>query len=172
MIRLDNISYGYTKKNNILNEISFTIKDGDCLAVLGHNGSGKTTLAYLIIGLLKQQTGNIYNQFSKIAYLPEHGGTYKNLSVINNLKFKAKLEGIAQDSYIIENYLQDFGLESSKHKLVLHLSQGLEKRLALAMFFLTNCQLLYLDEPTNTLDPEMIIKLKQRVNSLRESGKH
>ena len=150
-IYAEDISFFYKKNYFVLEDINWKIEKGQCWGILGHNGAGKTTLSYLVLGLLKPSKGVVHNYIKKVEYLPEMGGFYERLTVRENILFKLELSG-----------------EKQKSK---KLSQGLKKRVALAMLFLRESEAYYFDEPTNALDPEMKKKLRQLIIHLKEAGK-
>lgn len=170
MIELLNVSFGYKKNEKILSEINMKINKGECWGILGHNGAGKTTLSYLIMKLLSPQCGKIINTFLDCDYLPEFGGFYNYLTVQQNFDFKLSISK-SKVNYELEDILKKLGLFDIKNKLASRLSQGQKKRLAIGLIMISDKDFIYLDEPTNGLDPEMLRILKNYVKELRERGK-
>ena len=99
------------------------------------------------------------------------GGFYERLTVRENILFKLELSGEKQKSKKLKQVLKEFGLIDYQFKRVDKLSQGLKKRVALAMLFLRESEAYYFDEPTNALDREMKKKLRQLIIHLKEAGK-
>lgn len=170
MIELINVSFGYKGKEVVLSEINLEINQGECWGVLGHNGAGKTTLSYLIMKLLSPREGRIINNSDDYDYLPEFGGYYKHLTVLQNFEFKLSLSK-SRSIAILDDTLKKLGLWDFKNKLASRLSQGQKKRLALGLIIVSAKELIYLDEPTNGLDPEMLIILKDYLMELIDKGK-
>ncbi|NSV36826.1 ABC transporter ATP-binding protein [Enterococcus faecalis] len=170
-IYAEDISFFYKKNYFVLEDINWKIEKGQCWGILGHNGAGKTTLSYLVLGLLKPSKGVVHNYIKKVEYLPEMGGFYERLTVRENILFKLELSGEKQKSKKLTQVLKEFGLIDYEFKRVDKLSQGLKKRVALAMLFLRESEAYYFDEPTNALDPEMKKKLRQLIIHLKEAGK-
>lgn len=170
MIELKNVTFGYKKKENVLTNVSFKIKKGECWGILGHNGAGKTTLSYLIINLLSPKSGEIKNNSRNSDYLSEFGGFYSNLTVLQNFQFKKSLDKNHLDENI-DSVIKKIGLSKYKNELASRLSQGLKKRLAIGLIIISDRDLIYLDEPTNGLDPEIQKFLKNYLLELRKKGK-
>lgn len=171
-------SFGQQK---VLQEMSFFVNKGEIVGLLGPNGSGKTTMIRLLNGVITPDSGTMevggYNpllegnpirQMSGI--VTEGAGLYHEMSGSDNLHFFAKLYGVA-DRKRITYLLEQFDLTKHQHKLVGTYSTGMKKRLGLAKALLHNPKLLFLDEPTNGLDPEgiqMVIHYLSKLN--REQG--
>ncbi|MBO0439396.1 ABC transporter ATP-binding protein [Candidatus Enterococcus ikei] len=170
MIELINVSFGYKRKEKVLSEINLKINQGECWGVLGHNGAGKTTLSYLIMKLLSPREGRIINNSDDYDYLPEFGGYYNHLTVLQNFEFKLSLSK-SKTLVLLDDTLQKLGLWDIKNKLASRLSQGQKKRLAIGLIIISGKEFIYLDEPTNGLDPEMLIILKDYLVELMDKGK-
>ena len=160
---------GVTKafgSQTVLKDIHFKVKRGEILGLLGPNGAGKTTFLRILNGVIKPESGSIsilgYNpvengdeirKFSGI--VTESAGLYHQLSGEENLAFFAELYGVKDKRKILE-LLSLFDLEEHKGKAVGTYSTGMKKRLALGKALLHEPKLLFLDEPTNGLDPDGI----------------
>ncbi|MCK9858663.1 ABC transporter ATP-binding protein [Paenibacillus sp. ATY16] len=164
-------SYGQQK---VLNGASFSIEKGTIVGLLGPNGSGKTTLVRLLNGVILPDQGKMQvsgydpitdgNAIRRISgVVTEGAGLYHEMSGVANLRFFAKLYNCF-DEQRVQSLLKQFGLESSQEKKVGSYSTGMKKRLALAKALLHQPEILFLDEPTNGLDPEGI---NQVVSDLR-----
>ena len=171
MLNLENINFGYQKKIPVLSNINWQIEDGECWGVLGHNGAGKTTLSYLVMGLISSENGVIHNTFDNYEYLPEFGGYYSYLTVSQNFMFKASLLKMDLTEDTLNALLRKIGLHKYKSELANRLSQGLKKRVAIGLMLISEADLYYFDEPTNGLDPEMLIILKGIILDLNNQRK-
>ncbi len=175
LIKIKNLDYSYGKKQ-VLKNIEFNINSNEITAILGHNGAGKTTLFKLISGLIKIKNKEIefnskyLNSRSQIAFVPESGGFFQDLSVLENLRFRYLLS--KQDK---NNMTKRINLMLNLFRLVEHekvigskLSSGLQKRLSLACAIISDPKLLLLDEPTNGIDPttqDLLIKVLAKLKS-------
>jgi len=168
MINIENLSFAYGKRN-ILNDISLSIPEQSIVGLIGPNGAGKTTFIKLLTGILLPDKGNIVfdncsfsknkkNILSKIAYLPEEIAVYESLTAYENLLYLCIL--LRKDILEIEKALSIVGLSDKKDVKVKTFSLGMKRLLTIAMSLIKSPQILILDEPTNGLDPENILKIR------------
>lgn len=171
VIQIRNLSKQYGRKQ-ILNNISFSLNEGEVLGILGPNGAGKTTLLKIICGLVRQNDGQvILNGAScdQIATIFEDQRFLGHLSGIKNMKFF--MSTIYNKRFSLEEEFSEFGLNESKNVKYRLYSSGMKKRLDLMSIFADGKRLFLLDEPTNALDIDSIIFFNQRVTSLKNEGK-
>lgn len=165
IIEVDKVSKQYNQRE-ILKDVSFTIKKGSINGLLGPNGAGKTTIIRLLNGVIEATTGMMKvmsfdpkkqgNEIRKrVGIVTESASLYHDMSAWDNLVFFSKIYGHA-DTKRITHLLEQFDLLEFKDQLVGSFSTGMKKRIALAKALLHNPSLLFLDEPTNGLDPEGI----------------
>ena len=154
------------KDKEVLNDISFTIESGSICGLLGVNGAGKSTLMKILYGLESQSAGEILfdgktsieiKDDKKFGALIESPAIYMNLSAFDNLKTKALLYDIPDET--IRETLNLIGLANTGRKKAGKFSLGMKQRLGLGMAIITNPEFLILDEPTNGLDPDGIKEL-------------
>lgn len=158
--------YLNNKNIKLLNNINFTVNDGDRIAIIGPNGCGKSTLLRTIIRELKHTQGRIYFKQNPIESIPakERAKQIALLSQIDVPDLRLTLEeyvalGLlphvanSKDKHIIMQSIQDLGLSKIKHVPLEKLSGGQRQRAALARALSQKPHLLLLDEPTNHLDP-------------------
>jgi len=172
------------KKNGTkaLNELSFSMKKGECLGVIGPNGSGKTTLFKCLLGFLKPTSGNItlFEQNShladlrlKIGFLYEKINVYADLTPFELLTYFGKLykldKNIIKDK--IEELLTFVDLSAYSHIKAKNFSKGMIQRLGIALTLINDSELLIFDEPTSGLDPIGIIQISTILRKLRDQGK-
>lgn len=169
-------------KKTAVNDISFSINTGDFIGLLGPNGAGKTTTIKILTGLVKGDSGAIfYNgiDFNKepieckrmIGIVPQHSNVDRDLTAYENLYMQAILYTIpkAERRERIEEILDFAGLIEYRDTVVNTFSGGMKRRLTLIRALLHQPKILYLDEPTVGLDPqirrsmwELILKINQQ----------
>lgn len=159
-IELVNLTKNYGKSRGIEN-ISFTVQQGEVLGFLGPNGAGKTTCIRTLMGLIKATSGEARilgenalvasaSLRSKIGYLPGVFAVYENYTGLELLQFIAKMRGINCDS-AIKQYADRLKLDLHRH--IHDLSKGNRQKVGVIQAFMHNPDVLFLDEPTSGLDP-------------------
>jgi lipopolysaccharide export system ATP-binding protein len=169
------LSFG---KRKILEDVSFSINEGEILGLLGPNGVGKSTIFNIITGLIKPDYGSIIinskivNNFPiyhrttkfKIGYVPQHGGYFHDLTLLENLyaigEILIKEKKIRYEK--IDSLISQFELDSVRDVKAENLSGGQKKRLVIALSLLSDPKILLLDEPFAALDI-MTIKMLQQI---------
>lgn len=160
-----------------LNTINIEINKSEIIGLLGPNGAGKSTLMKSIVGALKIDEGQIIFEGKDIredeiatkknmGFLPENNPLYNEMYVKEYLNFVADLHRISKDR--IEEVIELVGITPEKSKKIGQLSKGYKQRVGLAQAILHSPDLLILDEPTNGLDPNQIIEIR---NVIKEIGK-
>lgn len=171
---------GLTKKYDqqfALNKVTFSINEGEVVGLLGPNGAGKSTLMKSITNAIDFDEGDILvNNYSVtkdalkakevIGFLQENNPLYMDMYVKEYLYFVAEVRKVPKSS--IEAVIIKVGLEAEQHKKIQQLSKGYKQRVGLAQAILFNPEILILDEPTNGLDPNQIIEIRELI---REIGK-
>ncbi|NLC51770.1 MAG: ABC transporter ATP-binding protein [Firmicutes bacterium] len=163
----------------VIQDLSFFIRSGEIVGLLGPNGSGKTTTVRLLNGVITADAGHIrvvgLNPFTegdtlrrRCGVLTESAGLYRELSGEENLLFFAQLYGIKNAVRRVKELLSDFQLTEHKDKKVSIYSTGMLKRLGIARALLHKPQILYLDEPTTGLDPEGARDLLEYIKNLNQ----
>ncbi len=160
--------------------VDLTVREGELLGLIGHNGAGKTTLLKLMLGLLPATAGDIRIRGEpvrgeafrrvrrQIGYLPESVALYDHLTGLETMRFFARLKGA--DKASCPALLDRVGLAAAARRPVGEYSKGMKQRLAFAQALLGSPRILFLDEPTNGLDPQGIREFYEIVRALRESG--
>ncbi|MFA7686328.1 MAG: ATP-binding cassette domain-containing protein [Moheibacter sp.] len=175
-IIIDKLSKNYGKQK-ALDQISFSIKSGEVVGLLGPNGAGKSTLMKSITGAIIPDEGQIQvNDFSVfdqpiqtkklIGFLPENNPLYYEMYIREYLNFVADIRN--ENKERIEEVIKKVGLTPESHKKIGQLSKGYKQRVGLAQAILSNPEILILDEPTNGLDPNQILEIREVI---REIGK-
>ena len=164
-IEIDNVSKSYGGQAAIRG-VSLSVAAGEMFGLIGHNGAGKTTLFKLMLGLVPASAGAIrvhgaltgdaqFRQVRRrIGYLPENFVTYDNLSGMEVLRLFADLKKVPRAA--CAELLERVGLGEAAARRVHTYSKGMRQRLGFAQVLLGDPDLIFLDEPTNGLDPEGI----------------
>ena len=158
-----------------LNNINLNIKKNEIVGLLGPNGAGKSTLMKSITGVLKIETGQILfqgrdiSQFpieskKNIGFLPENNPLYQDMFVKEYLNFVANIHKIS--SKRVEEVIDLVGITPEKSKKISQLSKGYKQRVGLAQAIIHQPDLLILDEPTNGLDPNQIIEIRNLIKEI------
>jgi ABC-2 type transport system ATP-binding protein len=164
-----------------VDDISFDICPGEILGLLGPNGAGKTTTIQMLLGLVTPTAGSIRMFGQDLAAHREEilqqvnfSSTYismpYSLTIEENLWVVAKLYGMTDIRRRIDEVLKKVEMEDSRTKVTRRLSSGQMTRLALAKAILTEPKILFLDEPTASLDPDIAHKIRALLKEVRQSA--
>lgn len=178
MIQVKNVSKKYGTFQ-ALDNINFTIQDGEIVGLLGPNGAGKSTTLNIITGFIEQNEGevtingvdtikNAKKAKQEIGYMPEGVPLYQDLSVKEFVTYLAELKSIpkTQRKQQIEQVIEQTMLTDVKNKLIKNLSRGYKQRVSLAGALVGEPKVLILDEPTVGLDPKQITEIRNLIKSL------
>lgn len=168
--------FGHT---TALQNLTFDVKRGEIFGFLGPNGAGKTTTIKLLTRQLKADRGEIWVFSRTVAEMNSHdddrigiqtdtSGVYGRLSVLENISLFASLRNIKKER--AEAVLKDVGLYEDRSKLVKALSRGMKQRLVLAQAIVHQPELLFLDEPTASLDPGTSADIHELLLRLNKEG--
>lgn len=160
-----------------LNKVSFSIEQGEVVGLLGPNGAGKSTLMKSITNAIIPDNGEILVNNSSvntnpietkslIGFLQENNPLYMDMYVKEFLQFVMNIRG--EKKQRVDEVIELVGLTPEKHKKIHQLSKGYKQRVGIAQAILSKPQILILDEPTNGLDPNQIIEIRELI---REIGK-
>jgi len=164
-----------------VDHITLTISEGEIYGLLGPNGSGKTTTIKMLCGLLRPTSGYaailgkpIHNKpiMQQIGYMPQETALYLDNTVHENLAFFAGIYGITNDRFVQQEtrLLRFVNLERWRDSLVSTLSGGMKHRLSLSCALLHEPQVVFLDEPTVGVDPELRVTFWEFFHSLSQKG--
>ena len=178
-ITVKNLTKVYGEQKAV-NNISFSIQQGEIVGFLGPNGAGKSTTMKMITGYLEPTGGEIsvsgidvkkhsLDARKKIGYLPESNALYYDMYVKEYLDFIADLHKISQKKQTIQHVIELTGLTVESKKKIGQLSKGYKQRVGLAAALIHQPEVLILDEPTSGLDPNQIIEIR---NVIREQGRN
>lgn len=180
LIETTALSYYFNRETKTLDNINLQVEEGSIYGFLGPNGAGKTTTLRLLLGLLRKQLGTIeifgkdfetnkLNILNKLGSLIEQPSLYGHLTAKENLEVYRKLYGAGKER--IDDVLKLVNLTYTKNKKAKQFSLGMKQRLSIAIALLPKPELLVLDEPTNGLDPNGIIEIRELIKKLnKEEG--
>lgn len=170
------------KNRTVVNEASVELKQGEIVGLLGPNGAGKTTTFYMIVGIIKAYSGNIYlddiniTEFPMykraqlgIAYLPQEPSVFRQLSVEDNIRAILQFTDLTkeQQKEKLESLISEFHLEKVRKNLGNNLSGGERRRTEIARCLASNPNFILLDEPFAGVDPIAVEDIQQIVANLK-----
>ena len=180
MIEVKNVTKNYGKAVAVDN-ISFTIKEGEIVGLLGPNGAGKSTTMNMLTGFIEQTSGDIiidgYDMLKKpkkakreIGYMPEGVPLYTDLTVREFVTYMAEIKKVKakERKEKVNKIIEQTGLKEVEKKLIKNLSRGYKQRVSMAGSLVGEPKILILDEPTVGLDPKQITEIR---NLIKELGK-
>ena len=180
MIEVKNVTKKYGKAVAV-EDISFSINDGEIVGLLGPNGAGKSTTMNILTGYIEQTSGEVtiegYNTLKKpkkakkqIGYMPEGVPLYTDLTVKEFVTYMAELKQVERKTRKekVEKVIEQTGLKDVENKLTRNLSRGYKQRVSMAGALVGEPKILILDEPTVGLDPKQITEIR---NLIKELGK-
>ena len=180
MIEVKNVTKKYGKVVAV-DDISFTINEGEIIGLLGPNGAGKSTTMNMLTGYIEQTEGQIiidgYDMLRKpkkakreIGYMPEGVPLYTDLTVKEFVNYMAEIKKVDKKTRKeqVQKVIEQTGLKDVEKKLTRNLSRGYKQRVSLAGALVGEPKILILDEPTVGLDPKQITEIR---NLIKELGK-
>ena len=182
MISVSNLSryYGSTLA---VSDVSFEITSGEVVGLLGHNGAGKTTIMKMITGFIEPSSGsvevdglalgeNTVGIQKKIGYLPENCPVWPEMRVTDYLIYQAKLHLVeeAMIGSLVSEAIEKTRLTEKATARIDTLSRGYRQRVGVAQALLHKPDILILDEPTNGLDPNQILQMRELIKELAKSS--
>lgn len=178
MIEVENLTKRYAGATAV-SDVSFTVKRGEIVGLLGKNGAGKSTILRILSCFLPATAGNArvagYDVFHKaddvrrrIGYMPENNPLHMDMRVREYLKFRARLKGLgyARTRERVDMVLQQCSLTEVHRRIIGQLSKGYKQRVGLADALVHEPELIILDEPTIGLDPNQIRSVRQLIKEL------
>jgi ABC-2 type transport system ATP-binding protein len=176
IISVNHLSKHY-KDLTAVNDISFTVHQGDVYGFLGQNGAGKSTTIRMLLSLIEPSQGSIElfgmdlkkhrrDILRQVGAVIERPDLYKYLTAYENLSLFARMSGIKAGKQQLMDQLELVGLADRAHSKVKTFSQGMKQRLGIGVALVHDPQLIILDEPTNGLDPQGIADIRQLILNL------
>src|ERR1044071_10221596 len=178
-ITVRNLTKVYGEQRAV-NDITFSIQQGEIVGFLGPNGAGKSTTMKMITGYLEPNAGDInvsgvdvkktpLDAKKKIGYLPESNALYYDMYVREYLGFIAEVHQVKNKKQKVEDIIQLTGLIPESKKRIGQLSKGYKQRVGLAAALLHDPEIFILDEPTSGLDPNQIIEIREVIKKQGEN---
>ena len=186
MIKVRNLNFMYEETKEVIKDLSFDIKKGAWVSILGHNGSGKSTLAKVLVGLLKAQSGQIFIDDIELTENTVHevrkkvGIVFQNpdnqfvgVTVRHDIAFGLENMKIPQEEIVkrVDLYARLVGMEDYLKKEPQQLSGGQKQRVAIAGALAMHKDIIIFDEATSMLDPEGVFEVTNLIRKLnKEQG--
>lgn len=180
MIQVSSLTKKYGGRSAV-EDLSFSVQQGEVLGFLGPNGAGKTTTMKIITGCLAPTSGSVsidgedifdhsIRARSKIGYLPETPPLYTDMYVESYLKYVGQIKRVhpKKVSAMVLSAMKKAGLMDVRSRLIANLSKGFKQRVGLAQALVSDPDVLILDEPTVGLDPVQMIEIRELINNLKQ----
>ena len=183
MIEIKNVTKKYGDKVAIDN-MSFTVNDGDIFAFIGHNGAGKTTLIKAIVGIHDFDNGDILINGKSIkkkpieckkemAFVPDNPELYENMKAIEYIDFICDMYEVDEETRKknINKYTKLFEIDSNMNDQISSFSHGMKQKIALIAALAHDPKILIMDEPFVGLDPKAVFDMKELMRNMVSEGK-
>lgn len=179
IIKVSNLSKHY-KEIKAVDDISFSVSEGEVYGFLGQNGAGKSTTIRMLLTLIEPTNGKIEifgsdilqhrkEILRQVGAIIEKPDLYKYLTALENLSIFARLSGVRATRTQLLDQLEMVGLKNRVHSKIKTYSQGMKQRLGIAVALIHNPKLIILDEPTNGLDPQGIADMRNLILQLSKT---
>ena len=180
ILKANNLIKSYNGKS-VVNDVSLNLKQGEIVGLLGPNGAGKTTSFYMIVGLIKPNSGSIYLDNKEITsfpmykraqngigYLAQESSVFRKMSVEDNIHSVLEMTNLSKKEQIkkVESLLDEFGLQAIRKSRGDLLSGGERRRTEIARALATNPSFILLDEPFAGVDPLAVEDIQKIVRDL------
>ncbi len=179
MLKVENVTK-YYGKNCAVNNLSFSVNDGEIFGLLGSNGAGKTTTFRMIMNLLDSNSGSItlngkkidYNMTEKIGFVTEERSLLTKLTVKQQIIYYGRLKGLKEKEILekLDYWLDKFKITDYKNRKIKELSKGNQQKIQFIAAVINDPILLILDEPFTGLDPINVKQLKDAIYELKDKG--
>ena len=166
--------------NTAVDNLSFSVADGEIFGLLGENGAGKTTTFRVIMGLLEPNSGSVlldhekidYSKTDKIGFVTEERSLLTKLTVQEQIEFYATLKGMERQEIdkLLDEWLERFEITSYKNRKIKELSKGNQQKIQFISAVIHEPKLLILDEPFTGLDPINVKLMKEAIIDLKNKG--
>lgn len=184
MIEIKNISKSYDGVKKVLDDVSFTVNDGEIFAFIGHNGAGKTTTIKCLVGILDFDHGDILINNKSIkketieckldmAYVPDNPDLYENMKAIDFINFICDMYGTPVDvrRKNIDKYATMFEIKDKLNSDISSFSHGMKQKVALMAALVHEPKVLVMDEPFVGLDPKAVYDMKEIMREMVKEKK-
>lgn len=175
----------YNKKN-VVDKVSIHVDTGEVVGLLGPNGAGKTTSFYMLVGLIKADSGEVFfddinithypmHQHARlgVGYLAQEPSVFRKLTVADNLRAVIQLRSDltrGQAELLMEDLLDEFNISHLREQMAIGLSGGERRKVEIARTLASEPQFILLDEPFAGIDPLSVIALQQIITHLKQRG--
>lgn len=177
MLQIKNLKKLY-KSNQGIQEVSFTLKQGEVCAIVGHNGSGKSTLFKTMLGLIQPDEGEIVIQSDKplslsLGFLPENRSVIADLKTTELITLMARLKGMKKETIeqVMQHWLNELQCSELKHKRLKQCSKGNQQKIQFICAVIHNPDIIILDEPFSGLDIENTRLFQKLIHKLKKKNK-
>ena len=183
MIEIKNVTKKYGNKKAV-DDVSFTVNDGDIFAFIGHNGAGKTTLIKSIVGIHDFDEGEILINGMSIkdkpveckkimAYVPDNPETYEHMKAIDYINFICDMYDVDTETREknITKYSKMFGMEDKLNDTIDSYSHGMKQKIVLISALAHDPKIFIMDEPFVGLDPKAVFDIKEILNEMVKEKK-
>ncbi len=183
IMQVEGLTGGYSRNRPVLHDISFAVRPGEMVGMIGLNGAGKSTTMKHLLGLLLPHSGSIQIQGvtleeqpdtyrSAYAYVPEHPLVFEELTVREHLQLTAMAYNMKPDlaERRVQQLLEEFRMGPKADVFPAHLSKGMQQKLMIMNAFLVKPKLYLIDEPFLGLDPLGIRSLLEQLQEVRREG--
>ncbi len=178
IVKVENLSHRYSVQWAI-QDVSFEIAGNGVVGLLGSNGAGKSTTMNIICGVLNQTKGNVFinginlrekpvEAKKNIGFLPQQPPLYTDLTVEEYLRHTAKLRfvPVKEIKQVVERALNRCAITHFRDRLIKNLSGGYQQRVGIAQAIVHDPKFVVLDEPTNGLDPNQIVEIRDLIREI------
>jgi len=179
MLKVENITK-YYGDNLAVDNLSFTVKNGEIFGLLGSNGAGKTTTFRIIMGLLDSNKGKVtldgekidYSITDKISFVTEERSLLTKMTVKEQIIYYGRLKGLTEKEILdrLDSWLEKFQITEYKERKIKELSKGNQQKIQFIAAVINEPKLLILDEPFTGLDPINVRQLKEAIYELQKKG--
>lgn len=184
ILRSENLVKKY-KNRTVANNVSVQVQQGEIVGLLGPNGAGKTTSFYMIVGMVKPNSGKIFLDNKDITnepmykraqlgvgYLPQEASVFRKLSIEDNLRAVLQMTKLtkAEQAHKVESLLDEFALHHVRKNLGDQLSGGERRRTEIARALATDPKFILLDEPFAGVDPIAVEDIQSVVRKLKDKN--
>ncbi|MBQ4878690.1 ABC transporter ATP-binding protein [Pseudoalteromonas luteoviolacea] len=180
MLEAKNLKKSFSDKQ-VINDLSFSVEEGQIMCLLGANGAGKSTTLNIFLNFLQPDSGQALidgvdvhsskGSKEKLVYLPEQVNLYQEFNAIDNLKYLASLSDLSVTEAQINAALDETGLEpSARSQSLKNYSKGMRQKVGIAFAIIRQAKVLLLDEPTSGLDPSATLEFIRIIEQLAKKG--
>lgn len=183
LLKVDKLTGGYSRQKPVLHDLTFSVRPGEMVGLIGLNGAGKSTTIKHILGLMQPHSGDIRLNGKRLetdptayrrtyAYVPESPLLYEEMTVKEHLAMAAMAYGLMTNEFEqrASALLEEFQMKPYQNRLSAHLSKGMKQKVMIMSAFLVQPELYIIDEPFLGLDPLGIRSLLELMVRVKDNG--